>query len=130
LVKKSTKEKAEYIADKLEKHFKKLKIAIEVEYKPNERIRDSIYIYLENNQVKLILEIDNLRADQVAKKLLSRIAMFKKQDIIYITFCYYSNSAKGHKTECLKYINVHFSDFISLHPNVEYLAFIPTKQIE
>lgn len=124
---KSPKGKSNYIKNQIENDFKNQKIAVYAEHRPNKEIKDSVDVYIEYNNLKLIIEIDNLRADQVAKKLLSRTAMFINQDIIYVTFCYFSNSAVGHKTECLKYIKVHFKKFISIHNNIEYLAFVPSQ---
>lgn len=64
--------------------------------------RDSIDIYGENNNNIIIIELDKWRADQVAKKLISRTALMIENKIGFISLCY-GGTAKMNKTECLKF---------------------------
>lgn len=50
----------------------------------------------------VIIELDKHRADQVAKKFLSRSALKINQDLIYVALCY-PGTAKMSVAECIKY---------------------------
>lgn len=64
--------------------------------------RDSIDIYGEYNNQILIIELDKWRADQVAKKVLSRTALFIDKRIGLISLCYAGTKGMN-KNECIKY---------------------------
>lgn len=76
-----------------------------LEHRPAENSRDAIDVFgiSKSSDVRVIIELDKNRADQVAKKFLSRTALFHDQEqIYYISLCY-----PGTKTmslaECKKY---------------------------
>ncbi len=66
--------------------------------------RDSIDIYGKDNKssYNIIIELDKPRADQVAKKILSRIANYLNELFIYIAICY-PGTDKMNPNECIKY---------------------------
>lgn len=75
------------------------------EWKTEHRIglkRDSIDIFGERNNDILIIELDKWRADQVAKKLISRTAVMIDKKIGFISLCY-AGTENMNKTECLKF---------------------------
>ena len=73
------------------------------EYKIGGR-RDSIDIYGKDKKsnYNIIIELDKPRADQVAKKMLSRIANYLNEPFIYIAICY-PGTDKMNLNECIKY---------------------------
>lgn len=73
------------------------------EYKIGGR-RDSIDIYGKDKKsnYNIIIELDKPRADQVAKKILSRIANYLNEPFIYIAICY-PGTDKMNLNECIKY---------------------------
>lgn len=75
----------------------------ETEHRINNINKDSIDIYGNCYDLfHIIIELDKPRADQVAKKMLSRIACFRDNNIIYIAICY-PGTEKMNSTECIKY---------------------------
>ncbi|MGL1921578.1 MAG: hypothetical protein OCD03_11190 [Hyphomicrobiales bacterium] len=78
------------------------KIAWIVEYSPTDGRRDSIDIYGELANLSVIIEIDKHRADQVAKKFVSRTSLFINREILYISLCY-PGTKKMPVGECIKY---------------------------
>lgn len=66
--------------------------------------RDSIDIYGKENDgdYNVIIELDKPRADQVAKKIVSRIANYLEEPFIYIAICY-PGTDKMNPNECVKY---------------------------
>jgi len=71
-----------------------------LEYQPSDRW-DSIDIFGEVNDARIVIELDKSRADQVAKKFLSRSAMFTEQ-IFYISVCYPAIE-RTNRQECHQY---------------------------
>jgi hypothetical protein len=78
----------------------------DTEYRPNESIADRIDIYGQSNvnNVKIAIELDPHRADSVAKKFVSRIALLEANDMIYVSLCYPGTNRMS-KNECKKYFN-------------------------
>lgn len=74
------------------------------EEKERKNVNDRIDIFGESNasDLKIIIELDAHRADQVAKKFLSRSALMINESIIYLSICY-PGTEKMPKPECLKY---------------------------
>jgi hypothetical protein len=64
--------------------------------------RDSIDIFGERNNEIIIIELDKWRADQVAKKLISRTALMIDEKIGFISLCY-AGTEKMSKPECIKF---------------------------
>lgn len=129
LKKERGKNKSLYVSKVIEGVINETKLQANIypEKKFLETIGDTIDIQIDFTHTSVIIEIDNLRADQVAKKVLSRTAAFSNKSIIYVSLCYDSKSAKGHKDECLKYINIHFKNYFEYFSKIEYLAYIPKK---
>lgn len=128
---KISKKKSKYLSEVFKSYFKGKGDVAEVESEVEfiDGKKDCIDVELRLNEIRIIIEIDNLRADQVIKKVLSRTAAFSQSNFIYITFCYDSKSAKGHKSECLKYIDTHLNNYFKVFSYIEYIAFVPTKHI-
>jgi hypothetical protein len=96
----------------------------EIEYKPSNLYKDSIDIFgeSESNDVKIIIELDAWRADQVAKKFLSRSALFLEDNLIYVSLCY-PGTKNMSQNECQKYFTYckNLSEFISKKTDVQKL---------
>ena len=88
-----------YIFEHLEKQHSDFKW--KTEHQVSEK-RDSIDIFGERNNEILIIELDKWRADQVAKKLISRTALMIDKKIGFISLCY-AGTEKMNKNECLKF---------------------------
>lgn len=71
------------------------------EYKIGQN-QDSIDIYGEYDNQILIIELDKWRADQVAKKVLSRTSILIDKKIGLISLCY-AGTKNMNKRECVKY---------------------------
>ncbi len=76
----------------------------EKEYKYNldKNRRDSIDVYGECDGIPVVIEIDTMRADQLAKKMISRFAGFLDRPILYIAICYPGTESMS-RGECVKY---------------------------
>lgn len=85
--------------------------------------KDKVDIFGEytKGDVKVIIELDGVRADQIAKKFLSRNALFIDDNIIYISLCY--PCTQGNPNECLKYFGYCkiISEFVSRNTDVAKL---------
>ena len=57
-----------------------------------------------NNAGAIIIELDKWRADQVAKKFVSRFALTLERPLMYIALCY-GGTESMNKGECKKYFN-------------------------
>lgn len=82
-----------------------------VSEKKNSNNKDSIDLYgkLDSNQksINIIIEFDSSRADQIAKKFVSRVANLITESCIYIAFCY-PGTENMSKPEAHKYfVNCH-----------------------
>jgi hypothetical protein len=70
--------------------------------------RDEVDIYgtfsAENGESAVIIELDKWRADQVAKKFVSRFALTLEKPLIYIAICY-GGTENMNKSECEKYFS-------------------------
>lgn len=78
-------------------------ISWEIEHRiTQDKIKDTIDIYGNLNEYTIIIELDKPRADQVAKKMLSRIANYLDTPILYIALCYPGTKAMN-SLECVKY---------------------------
>ena len=75
-------------------------------YKLKKERRDEVDIYgtfsAEDDEGAVIIELDKWRADQVAKKFVSRFALTLEKPLIYIALCY-GGTPKMNKNECEKY---------------------------
>lgn len=73
-----------------------------MEHKPNDIARDSIDIMGLTDKLNVVIELDKHRADQVAKKFLSRLAILSESNIFYIALCY-PGTSRMNPNECIKY---------------------------
>lgn len=77
-------------------------ITWELEYCPSKSNRDSIDIFGSNETSLVVIELDKHRADQVAKKFVSRVAILPETKVYYISLCY-PGTANMSKPETIKY---------------------------
>ncbi len=96
-------------------------IAWELEYSPKTENRDSVDIYGKNGESNVIIELDKHRADQVAKKFVSRSALFIGEHVFYISLCYPGTSSMN-SNECIRYFE--YCKQLSQHMGNEYAGFI------
>ena len=74
----------------------------ELEYRPSELSRDSVDIFGETNSFVVAIELDKHRADQVAKKIVSRMAILPDTRVYFISLCY-PGTKNMSKPETIKY---------------------------
>lgn len=79
-------------------------ISWDIECSPIENLRDTVDIIGVDSDMIIIIEIDKHRADQVAKKFISRTAIFVDKKISYISLCY-PGTDRMSTNECIKYFN-------------------------
>ncbi len=73
------------------------------EFSPIEEYKDKVDIFgINETGFKIVIELDTNRADQVAKKFVSRLALFRDDEILYIALCYPPKSSKELKKESSK----------------------------
>lgn len=73
-----------------------------MEYTPSKSQKDSIDIYGEAEEFVVAIELDKNRADQVAKKFVSRIALLPDKKVYFLSLCY-PGTAGMNLNECVKY---------------------------
>lgn len=73
-----------------------------MEYAPSKNQKDSIDIYGESEDFVVAIELDKNRADQVAKKFVSRIALLPNKKVYFLSICY-PGTEKMNLNECVKY---------------------------
>lgn len=78
----------------------------ELEHCPDSSKKDSVDIYgfSKSDNTHFVIELDAHRADQVAKKFLSRFSLFIDQKVIYIALCY-PGTKNMSIPECKKYFD-------------------------
>ena len=91
------------------------------EFMPSDSSRDSIDIYGEGDGFVVAIEIDKNRADQVAKKFVSRMAILPDTKVYYISICYPGTKSMS-KSECVKYFG--YCGNLAKRMGNEYLGFI------
>ena len=92
----------------------------EQEYSPHSARRDSIDIYGKGSNLCVVIELDKHRADQVAKKFVSRSALFNIP-IFYISLCY-PGTSRMNPSECIKYFG--YCKNVSKRMGNDYAGFI------
>ncbi|WP_418795774.1 hypothetical protein [Phocaeicola plebeius] len=99
------------------------------EYKIGGR-RDSIDIYGKENKgsYNIIIELDKPRADQIAKKIVSRIANFLDEPFIYIAICY-PGTDKMNPNECIKYFEYGKEIINKINPNAKLVGCIISNNL-
>ena len=103
------------LLDKLQKEVKSFKWV--QEFSPSSSQKDKIDIYGEYNNTCVAIELDKNRADQVAKKFVSRVALLSNKDLYYISLCY-PGTEKMNLNECIKYFE--YCEIISNKMSVSY----------
>lgn len=74
------------------------------EHSPNASRRDSIDIFGESQESVVAIELDKHRADQVAKKFVSRVALLPERKVYFISLCY-PGTVNMNISECKKYFS-------------------------
>jgi hypothetical protein len=92
-----------------------------IEYSPASNIKDTIDIFGKNSLMYIVIELDKHRADQVAKKFVSRSALLIDKSIFYISLCY-PGTIRMNKGECIKYFG--YCKELSTRMGNEYAGFI------
>ena len=73
------------------------------EHCPNPSTRDSMDIFGKSadSGFVVVIEIDKTRADQIAKKFVSRMALFPSTKVYFVSLCY-PGTPNMNKPECVK----------------------------
>lgn len=92
------------------------------EYKIGER-RDSIDIYGKEKKgnYNIIIELDKPRADQVSKKIVSRIANYLNEPVVYFAICY-PGTDKMNPNECIKYFEYGKKITSRINPQTKFIG--------
>ena len=93
----------------------------DTDYSPSDNSRDTIDIVGFNNDSTIVIELDKHRADQVAKKFISRTALLVDKKLIYIALCY-PGTNRMNPNECIKYFT--YCKCISKKLGNEYAGYI------
>jgi hypothetical protein len=96
-------------------------IAWSIEYCPSWKSRDSIDIFGKGKDFVVAIELDKNRADQVAKKFVSRMAILPETIVYFISLCY-PGTVRMNKSECKKYFN--YCSTLAVRMNNHYAGFI------
>ena len=92
----------------------------QLEYCPSISSRDSIDIFGNNRSSVVAIELDKHRADQVAKKFVSRMAALPETNVYFISLCY-PGTANMSKPEAIKYFG--YCSNLSKRMNNVYAGF-------
>lgn len=92
-----------------------------IEFSPNLKNRDSIDIFGRGAGFVVVIEIDKPRADQVAKKFVSRIASFPSTKVYFVSLCY-PGTKRMNKYECEKYFG--YCSMLAIRTGNHYAGFI------
>lgn len=85
--------------------------------------KDSVDIFGENDCANIIIELDSNRADQVAKKFVSRAILSSNKSLLYISYCYGGTKAmEKNENEVLKYFK--YCSILATRMGFGYAAFI------
>ena len=98
-----------------------IEIKWELEYQPENNARDAIDIFGISKNFVVVIELDKHRADQVAKKFISRSALLSKKTIFFISLCY-PGTANMPINETKKYFK--YCKILSEKIDNEYAGFI------
>lgn len=95
----------------IKKHFNKVST--------KDRLDLFIKLIIDNKRWFIVVEFDSARADQVAKKFVSRIAQIPNESMIYIAFCY-----PGTNKMNLSEVNKYFTYMETISKNMQLAGFI------
>ncbi|MEQ1558656.1 MAG: hypothetical protein ABL933_06895 [Methyloglobulus sp.] len=96
-----------------------------MEHCPNNQTKDSIDVFGEGDGFVVVIELYKNRADQVAKKFVSRMAMLSSTDVYFISLCY-PGTDRMNKPECAKYFG--YCSTLARRMNNHYAGFIIGKR--
>ena len=96
--------------------------------------RDRCDVYVKTSEYQIILEIDATRADQVAKKMLSRYfyanKMAENKPTVYVCLLYPGTDSMN-PNECIKYMNMGQELLLAMNPANRFIGgFIKGKNVE
>jgi hypothetical protein len=91
------------------------------EHRPSKTNKDSIDIFGEGDEFVVVIELDKSRADQVAKKFVSRMALLPSTMVHFVSLCYPSTE-KMNKSECKKYFD--YCSALTRRMDCHYAGFI------
>lgn len=91
-----------------------------VEHCPSQKNRDSIDIFGRGAGFVVVVELDKNRADQVAKKFVSRMALLPSTRVYFVSLCY-PGTDKMNKAECAKYFG--YCSSLALRMGCHYAGF-------
>ena len=111
----------------------------ETEYKLSSVVKDSddgyndkCDVFVETERYVIIVELDATRADQVAKKILSRYYYADKcsKPTVYVCLLY-PGTEKMNSNECIKYMNMGKDVLLSMNTSNRFIgAFVSGSQLE
>ncbi len=91
------------------------------EYNPSANNRDSVDIFGSCSEFVVVIELDKSRADQVAKKFVSRIALLPSDKVYFVSLCYPGTESMN-TSECEKYFG--YCSQLALRTRNHYAGFI------
>jgi len=91
------------------------------EHCPSQQNRDSIDIFGNGDGFVVVIELDKNRADQVAKKFVSRMALLPSTMVYFVTLCY-PGTERMSKSECKKYFG--YCSVLARRMGCHYAGFI------
>ena len=140
----SVKDKADFqteLANAFANNLRRVETAVEnmAEYNLSGIVKDNIDsyndkcdIFVETERYIVIVELDATRADQVAKKMLSRYyyADKSRKPTVYVCLLY-PGTEKMNPNECIKYMKMGKDVLLSMNPANRFIgAFINGKKLE
>lgn len=90
------------------------------EHCPSPHSRDSIDIFGKGAGFVVVIELDKNRADQVAKKFVSRMALLPFTKVYFVSLCY-PGTEHMNKAECTKYFG--YCSAIAVRMGCHYAGF-------
>jgi len=93
----------------------------QIEYIPSTNQRDSIDIFGECSEAKIVIELDKHRVDQVAKKFVSRNSLLINETVFFVSLCY-PGTSRMNASECIKYFG--YCANLSTRMTNQYAGFI------
>ena len=91
------------------------------EHCPSPQNHDSIDIFGKGSGFVVVIELDKNRADQIAKKFVSRMALLPSSRVYFLSLCY-PGTEKMNKAECTKYFG--YCSALALRMGCHYAGLI------
>ena len=92
-----------------------------MEHRPSLENLDKIDLFGIGAGFVVVIELDKWRADQVAKKFVSRIALLPSTKVYFVSLCY-PGTARMNQSECEKYFG--YCSTLALRTGNHYAGFI------